>query len=90
MFEDCRLWWSNFWNKVTDESVKEKMRQAVNDVQSGKFAEKWIKESEGDKKRLNILVTEMRSIRSRSWFVHQEDYGNRKIIFLFLFFFFLE
>ena len=42
--------------KVIDESVKEKMRQAVKDVQNGKFAKEWIKESETGEKKLNALV----------------------------------
>jgi len=42
--------------KVIDESVKEKMRQAVKDVQSGKFAKEWIKESETGEKKLKALV----------------------------------
>ena len=45
--------------KVIDERVKEKMRQAVKDVQSGKFAEEWIKESETGEKKLNALVKEI-------------------------------
>jgi len=42
--------------KVIDESVKEKMRQAVKDVQSGKFAQEWIREHESGEKNLNALV----------------------------------
>ena len=42
--------------KVAYESVKEKMCQAVKDVQNGKFAKEWIKKSESGKKKLNALV----------------------------------
>ena len=49
--------------KVIDESVKEKMRQAVKDVQSGKFAKEWIKERESAEKKLNTLIKRLRTLR---------------------------
>lgn len=42
--------------KVIDEHVKENMRKAVRDVQSGKFAKEWIKERETGERRLNALL----------------------------------
>ena len=42
--------------KVIDEHVKENMRKAVRDVQSGKFAKEWIKERKTGERRLNALL----------------------------------
>ena len=45
--------------KVIDEHVKENMRKAVRDVQSGKFAREWIKERERGQSTLNALTKEI-------------------------------
>jgi ketol-acid reductoisomerase len=42
--------------KVIDEHVKENMRKAVRDVQSGEFAKEWIKERETGERKLNALL----------------------------------
>ncbi len=42
--------------KVIDEHVKENMRKAVRDVQSGKFAKEWIKERETGERKMNTLL----------------------------------
>ncbi len=45
--------------KVIDDHVKENMRRVVEYVQSGKFAEAWVKESGEDMKNLNTLMKEI-------------------------------
>jgi ketol-acid reductoisomerase len=45
--------------KVIDEHVKENMRKAVRDVQSGKFAKEWIKERETGERKLNALIKKL-------------------------------
>jgi len=45
--------------KVIDEHVKENMRKAVRDVQSGKFAKEWIKERETGERKLNALMKKL-------------------------------
>ncbi len=45
--------------KVIDEHVKENMRKAVRDVQSGKFAKEWIRERENGEKKLNALIKKL-------------------------------
>jgi len=45
--------------KVIDEHVKENMRKAVRDVQSGKFAKEWIKERETGESKLNALMKKL-------------------------------
>lgn len=45
--------------KVIDEHVKENMRKAAEHVQSGKFAEEWIKEHASGEKRLKALMKEI-------------------------------
>jgi len=45
--------------KVIDEHVKENMRKAVKDVQSGKFAKEWIKERETGERKLNSLMKKL-------------------------------
>jgi ketol-acid reductoisomerase len=45
--------------KVIDEHVKENMRRAVREVQSGKFAKEWIKERETGEKKLNALTKKL-------------------------------
>ena len=45
--------------KVIDEHVKENMKKAVKDVQSGKFAKEWIRERETGEKNYNALVKEI-------------------------------
>lgn len=45
--------------RIIDESVKEKMRKAVREVQNGKFAEKWIKEHKSGERQLELLMKEM-------------------------------
>ncbi|KYH39904.1 MAG: ketol-acid reductoisomerase [Candidatus Bathyarchaeota archaeon B26-2] len=42
--------------RVIDERVKENMRKVVKEVQSGKFAEEWIKEHKSGEKRLRELM----------------------------------
>jgi ketol-acid reductoisomerase len=42
--------------KIIDEHVKENMRKALRDVQSGKFAKEWIKERETGEKKLKTLT----------------------------------
>jgi ketol-acid reductoisomerase len=42
--------------KIIDASVKKRMKAALKDVQSGKFAREWIKEYEGGYKRYNALL----------------------------------
>jgi len=42
--------------KIIDEHVKENMRRAVRDVQSGKFAKEWIEEHRSGEKRLKELM----------------------------------
>jgi ketol-acid reductoisomerase len=45
--------------KVIDEHVKENMRRAVRDVQSGKFAKEWIKEREMGERKLKALMKKL-------------------------------
>ena len=45
--------------KVIDEHVKENMRKAVRDVQSGKFAKEWIKERETGERKLESLMKKL-------------------------------
>jgi len=45
--------------KVIDDHVKENMREAVRDVQSGKFAKEWIKERETGEKKLKALIKKL-------------------------------
>ena len=45
--------------KVINEHVKENMRKAVRDVQSGKFAKEWIKERETGERKLEALIKEL-------------------------------
>ncbi len=45
--------------KVIDEHVKENMRRAVRDVQSGEFATEWIKEREAGEKKLKSLIKKL-------------------------------
>ncbi len=44
--------------KIIDSSVKKRMKAALKDIQSGKFAKDWIKEYEGGYKRYNALLKE--------------------------------
>lgn len=46
-------------SKVIDEHVKENMRKAVKEVQSGKFAEEWIGEHKSGEKNLKALMEEI-------------------------------
>ena len=45
--------------KVIDEHVKENMRKALREVQSGKFAKEWIKERETGEKKLKTLTKKL-------------------------------
>jgi len=45
--------------KVIDEHVKENMRRAVRNVQSGKFAKEWIKERETGESKLKALMKKL-------------------------------
>lgn len=45
--------------KVIDEHVKENMRKAAREVQSGKFAKEWIKERETGEKKLKTLTKKL-------------------------------
>lgn len=42
--------------KIIDESVRRKMRAALKDIQSGKFAREWIREYQSGRKRYNALL----------------------------------
>src|SRR5256712_2219669 len=42
--------------KIIDASVKTRMKAALKDIQSGKFAKNWVKEYEGGYKRYNALL----------------------------------
>jgi len=42
--------------KIIDASVKARMKEALADIQSGKFAKKWIKEYQGGYKKYNALL----------------------------------
>ena len=42
--------------KIIDASVKQRMKAALKDIQSGKFAKNWVKEYEGGYKRYNALL----------------------------------
>jgi len=42
--------------KIVDEHVKENMLKALKEVQSGKFAEEWVREHKSGEKRLNALM----------------------------------
>src|SRR6266540_4561505 len=42
--------------KIIDGSVKKRMKSALKDIQSGKFAKDWVKEYEGGYKRYNALL----------------------------------
>jgi ketol-acid reductoisomerase len=42
--------------KIVDASVKKRMKAALKDIQSGKFARDWVKEYEGGYKRYNALM----------------------------------
>jgi ketol-acid reductoisomerase len=45
--------------KVIDEHVKENMRRAVKDVQSGKFAEEWIEERRTGERKMKALMKKL-------------------------------
>jgi ketol-acid reductoisomerase len=42
--------------KIIDASVKKRMKQALTDIQKGKFAKDWVKEYEGGYKKYNALL----------------------------------
>ncbi|HVY68639.1 MAG TPA: ketol-acid reductoisomerase, partial [Verrucomicrobiae bacterium] len=42
--------------KIVDGSVKKRMKAALKDIQSGKFAKEWVKEYQGGYKRYNALL----------------------------------
>jgi ketol-acid reductoisomerase len=42
--------------KIIDASVKKRMKAALKDIQSGKFAKNWVKEYQGGYKRYNALM----------------------------------
>ena len=42
--------------KIIDASVKKRMKTALKDIQTGKFAKNWVKEYEGGYKRYNALL----------------------------------
>lgn len=42
--------------KIIDASVKKRMKSALKDIQSGKFAKDWVKEYEGGYKKYNALL----------------------------------
>jgi ketol-acid reductoisomerase len=42
--------------KIVDKSVKKRMKEALKDIQTGKFAKGWIKEYEGGYKKYNALL----------------------------------
>ena len=42
--------------KIIDASVKARMKEALKDIQSGKFAKEWVKEFQGGYKRYNALL----------------------------------
>ena len=42
--------------KIIDASVKQRMKAALKDIQSGKFAKNWVKEYEGGYKRYKALL----------------------------------
>ncbi len=42
--------------KIIDKSVKVRMKKALKDIQSGKFAKEWVKEYEGGYKKYNALL----------------------------------
>jgi ketol-acid reductoisomerase len=42
--------------KIIDASVKKRMKAALKDIQSGKFAKEWVKEYKGGYKRYNALL----------------------------------
>jgi ketol-acid reductoisomerase len=42
--------------KIIDASVKKRMKAALKDIQSGKFAREWVKEYQGGYKRYNALL----------------------------------
>jgi ketol-acid reductoisomerase len=42
--------------KIIDASVKKRMKAALRDIQSGKFAREWVKEYQGGYKRYNALL----------------------------------
>ncbi|MCC7373531.1 MAG: ketol-acid reductoisomerase [Verrucomicrobiales bacterium] len=43
--------------KIIDASVKKRMKAALKDIQTGKFAKEWVKEYQGGYKRYNALLT---------------------------------
>ncbi|MCX8171165.1 MAG: ketol-acid reductoisomerase, partial [Candidatus Bathyarchaeota archaeon] len=45
--------------KIIDEHVKENMRKAARDVQSGRFAREWIAEHNAGEKMLKELMNEI-------------------------------
>src|SRR5688572_18744633 len=42
--------------KIIDKSVKKRMKEALKDIQSGKFAKAWVKEYKGGYKKYNALL----------------------------------
>jgi len=42
--------------KIIDASVKKRMKAALKDIQTGKFAKDWVKEYQGGYKRYNALL----------------------------------
>ena len=42
--------------KIIDKGVKQRMKAALKDIQSGKFAKDWVKEYKGGYKKYNALL----------------------------------
>jgi ketol-acid reductoisomerase len=42
--------------KIVDASVKKRMKAALKDIQTGKFAREWVKEYKGGYKKYNALL----------------------------------
>ena len=51
--------------KIIDASVKKRMKAALKDIQSGKFAKDWVKEYKGGYKNTTRCSRRARSIRSK-------------------------
>ena len=51
--------------KIIDASVKKRMKAALKNIQSGKFAREWVAEYKGGYKRYNACSSKVNSTRSK-------------------------
>ena len=53
-FKHCRVWRIRFWKKNCGQQTKDKMREVLKDIQSGKFTKQWMDEHKSGQKLLKM------------------------------------